>query len=298
MTIYPAPVPAQPDPREFLSGEAGVVTGVRATSSARARDLALDARLALSGAGRKLDEAASRVPARDVLAMCIYRPESDLLEPMTRELRSSRHGVSFAYGALGGARSNVRGDTVAEGLEAGKFENLNAIWRAATGRVAAWDWVLVLDDDVQLPARFLDRFIGAAEALDLQLAQPAQTLTSHAGWRVTRRRGGSLARETRFVEIGPVTAFSREAAAELIPFPELRFGWGLDSHWGALARERGWRLGVVDALPVRHEASPVATSYPRAEAEAEAVRFLTGRPYLRREEAQETLEVHRRLPGS
>jgi hypothetical protein len=285
-----------PDPREFLSGESGGVTGVRATSSARARDLALDARLALSGAGRKLDQAAARLRMRRVLAMCVYRPTSEQVAGMTRELRSSRHDVSLAYGALGGARADLREATVAEGLEKGKFENLNAICKAATERVAACDWVLVLDDDVELPARFLDRFLGVAEALGLQLAQPAQTLSSHAGWRVTRRRGGSLARETRFVEIGPVTAFAREAAADLIPFPELRFGWGLDSHWGALARERGWHVGVVDALPVRHEAAPVAASYPRDEAEAEAVRFLTGRPFLRREEAQETLRVHRRLP--
>ena len=50
-------------------------------------------------------------------------------------------------------------------------------------------------------------------------------------------------RETRFVEIGPVTAFGRAAAAELLPFPELRYGWGLDLHWAAVAAERGWRLG-------------------------------------------------------
>ena len=78
-------------------------------------------------------------------------------------------------------------------------------------------------------------------------------MRSHAAWRVTRRRPLSLARRTDFVEIGPVTIFSRRAAAELTPFPELRFGWGLDNHWGALARERGWRLGILDALPVRHE---------------------------------------------
>ena len=79
-----------------------------------------------------------------------------------------------------------------------------------------------------------------------------------------------------------VTAFSRRAAAELLPFPELRFGWGLDSHWGALARERGWRLGVVDALPVRHETQVVASTYTHAEAIAEAGEFLAGRPYVTR----------------
>ena len=98
------------------------------------------------------------------------------------------------------------------------------------------------------------------EAFELDLAQPAQTLRSHSAWKVTRRRPASLVRETRFVEIGPVTAFGRAAAAELLPFPELRYGWGLDLHWAALAAERGWRLGVVDALPVRHEFGLVAAA--------------------------------------
>ena len=99
------------------------------------------------------------------------------------------------------------------------------------------------------------------------------------------------------MEIGPVTAFSRRAAEELLPFPELRFGWGLDNHWAALARERGWALGVVDALPVRHEWQQIATSYTHAEAIQESREFLAGKPYVTRAEAQRTLQVIGRIPG-
>jgi hypothetical protein len=126
------------------------------------------------------------------------------------------------------------------------------------------------------------------------MAQPAQTHASHAAWSVTRRRGGALLRETRFVEIGPVTAFRRDAAAELIPFPPLRYGWGLDAHWAAVAEERGWRLGVVDALPVRHDEGTVAATYSGDEAIEEARRFLADRPYVQSARLQETLAVHRR----
>ena len=136
--------------------------------------------------------------------------------------------------------------------------------------------MIVIDDDVDLPPRFLDRMLALCERLALDLAQPAQTMRSHAAWRVTRRRPWSLARRTQYVEIGPVTLFRRAVAQELMPFPELRFGWGLDNHWGALARERGWRLGVVDALPVRHEFQEVATAYTHAEAIDEA-RAVPGR---------------------
>jgi hypothetical protein len=167
----------------------------------------------------------------------------------------------------------------------------------AAALAPAPDWVLVVDDDVRLPRAFLDRFVAVCEAFGLDLAQPAQTLRSHSAWKVTRRRPASLVRETRFVEIGPVTAFSRRAAAELLPFPELRYGWGLDLHWAALAGQRGWRLGVVDALPVRHESNPVAAAYSREDAESEAASFLTDRPYLTSARANEVLAVHRRARG-
>ncbi len=82
----------------------------------------------------------------------------------------------------------------------------------------------------------------------------------------------------------------------LLPFPPLRFGWGLDAHWAALARSRGWRIGVVDATPIRHGLRRIAAAYDRAEAVAEARRFLADRPYLPAAEAGRTLAVHRRLP--
>jgi hypothetical protein len=153
----------------------------------------------------------------------------------------------------------------------------------------------VVDDDVRLPHTFVDRFVGVCEAFELDLAQPAQTLRSHSAWKVTRRRPASLVRETRFVEIGPVTAFGRAASAELLPFPELRYGWGLDLHWAAVAAERGWRLGVVDALPVRHELGVVAATYAREDAVDEAAHFLAERPYLSSERAGEVLALHRRV---
>jgi hypothetical protein len=101
-------------------------------------------------------------------------------------------------------------------------------------------------------------------------------------------------RETRFVEIGPVTAFARPTFPVLLPFPELRMGWGLDAHWAALAAEHGWRCGVVDAVPINHRAAPAADAYSREAAIAEARAFLAERPYLTATEVQRTLTTHRR----
>jgi hypothetical protein len=201
--------------------------------------------------------------------------------------------VRIALGSTGGADPRLRDRTVAEDLSGGKFENLNRVLAAAEEP----DWTVVVDDDVRFPGGFLDRFVAVCELFGLDLAQPAQTLRSHSAWKVTRRRPASLVRETRFVEIGPVTAFSRRAAAELLPFPDLRYGWGLDLHWAAIAAQRGWRLGVVDAVPVRHETGLVAATYSREDAETEAARFLADRPYLPAVRANEVIRTHRRIPA-
>jgi hypothetical protein len=286
---------ALPDPATFLSGESGTVAGKRLTVTRTAADLALQVASAATLTGPRLDRLAARQAPRRVLVLSIYRPGS-LLARTAPRLSSKRHDVRFAFGATAAPTPALAAGTVLSGLSGGKFENLNRLL-ATTGPLEGFDWLIVCDDDVELAARFLDRALALCERLELDLAQPAQTMRSHAAWRVTRRRPFSLARLTDYVEIGPVTLFSRRAAGELTPFPELRFGWGLDSHWGALARERGWRLGILDSLPVRHESQAVASTYTHAEAIDEARRFLAGRPYVTATEAQRTLETIRRLPS-
>ena len=290
----------RPDPATFLSGDAGDVTDRVRRTKRRIGELAFGAIDTLAGTRRAATRLAHSAPAPlDVLVIGVYRPGSLLAEALPA-LLSERHRVRLALGSAGPADEPLREHTVAEGLSGGKFENLNRVLEAAgaapsAGEGATPDWTIAIDDDVRLPRAFLDRFVGVCEAFQLDLAQPAQTLRSHSAWKVTRRRPASLVRETRFVEIGPVTAFGRAAAAELLPFPELRYGWGLDLHWAAVAAERGWRLGVVDALPVRHEFGVVAAAYLREDAVDEAAHFLSKRPYLPSDRTGEVLAVHRRV---
>jgi GT2 family glycosyltransferase len=274
--LAPVAVGAPPG-EDFLSGVSGHVGGPRRTASARVADAA-DA-LAILPRRASLRSAAVRGPRRRVLVLSVERTDvPNLLDAARAELSRSRHDVFVA---------------VAEAAGGGKFENLNALLERHPAR--GHDWLLVLDDDVALPSRFLDTFLLLAERFDLALAQPAHRHLSHAAWAVTRRRRGSLARETAFVEIGPVVAFHARTFDTLLPFPPLRAGWGLDSHWSAVAAEHGWRIGVVDATPVQHIVRPVAAGYDRSAAVAEARRFLTGRPYVRAADAQRTLATHRRL---
>jgi hypothetical protein len=283
----------RPDPETFLAGDAGDVTHPWRSTKRRLGELAYEALDTLSGTRRRAARLArSATPQRKVLVIGVYRPGSLLAEALPA-LLSERHRVRIALGSTGPADEPLREHTVAENLDGGKFENLNRLLEASGAETP--DWTIAIDDDVRVPRDFLDRFVGVCEAFELDLAQPAQSLRSHSAWKVTRRRPATLVRETRFVEIGPVTAFGRAAAAELLPFPELRYGWGLDLHWAALAAKRGWRLGVVDALPVRHEFGVVAAAYAREDAVEEAARFLAERPYLPSERAGDVVAVHRRL---
>jgi GT2 family glycosyltransferase len=270
---------------DFLSGASGTVGGVDAFRRG-VQDEAVNAWELASGRRLRLNLAARRDPSpRKVLVLGVERPEHRVLAQEIRaELLRSRHDVELHTGQ----RGNL-----------GKFENLNRLLPAGVSdgvggsSIGDYDWLLLVDDDVLLPRGFLDRFLFLAERFSLDLAQPAHRLNSHAAWLLTRRRPFSVVRETPFVEIGPVTAFSRRTFSTLLPFPELRMGWGLDAHWAALAREQHWRCGVLDAVSIRHRVAPAASAYSREAAIAEARAFLAERPYLSARESQRTLTTHR-----
>ncbi|MDO9353745.1 MAG: glycosyltransferase [Solirubrobacteraceae bacterium] len=263
-TIAPAPPPARPGLNDFLSGRSGHVAGKRG-ELLRVADRLLDLlRAPLTAVEQRR---AQSIPPRRILALAIARNPSDFA-PIAAELSAGRHRVELDLQPI---------DT------RGKFERLTAM--LAEHDLTAYDHVLLVDDDVDLPAGFLDRFIWAVESTGLLLAQPAHRRHSHAAWPVTRRRLATTARRSHFVEIGPVTLLRGPALEALVPFPDdLTMGWGLDVHWGAIAREHDWPIGVVDSTPLLHK-NPVAGGYGREPVVDAARRFLSGRAYVTRDEA-------------
>jgi hypothetical protein len=262
---------------DFLSGTSGQVFGLRATSRALVSDAIADAAAAATLRPWRLRRDAASGPRRRVLALAIERTDvPNLLSAARRELERSRHQVDFASTAA---------------ADRGKFENLNAL--LAEHPPDGHDWILAVDDDVAFPPGFLDAFLFLAERFELRVAQPAHRSRSHAAWNVTRRRVGSVARETAFVETGPVVAFHSSTFETFLPFPPLRAGWGLDLHWSAVAQRHGWKTGIIDATPIRHGLRRIAASYDRAAAVAEARQFLAGKPYTTAQAAQRTLVTHR-----
>ncbi len=167
---------ATPDGDDFLSGHSGTVGGVEAIAR-ELRDAATDAWEIASARRLRLGLAARHEPPlRSVLAIGVVRAEHAALAAGVRaELERSRHAVEL--------------HTCPPGT-LGKFENLNRL--LVEHPADAHDWLLVIDDDIELARGFLDRLLFLCERFDLQLAQPAHRARSHGAWPVTRRRSGSV----------------------------------------------------------------------------------------------------------
>jgi hypothetical protein len=255
-------------------------------------DLVLDARQRALGVGRELDALAAEGPRREVLVLGVYGGDARVLEAALRNIRESVHRVRVALGSMGTAAPALASETALTGLSGGKFANLNRV--AETAGPLAADWVLIVDDDIAVGRHFLDRLLIVVERFRLTLAQPALSRASYGWWSVNRRRP-ALARETRFVEIGPALLMHRDAYRLLAPFPDEGMGWGLCLHWAAVAEREGWRLGVIDAVPMRHESRRVAAAVDVTAARAAAERLLASREHVTYVEAEAELARHTRI---
>jgi hypothetical protein len=223
----------------------------------RLLDTAADVRIAT--AIGHAQRAAQSTPRQAVLLTATQVPgrENDLKQVIEHISGATRHNVSVA---------------IVEMSPIGKFDNINL---AIAGRdLSSYDWILVVDDDIDLPDGFLDLLLYFAHKYELKLAQPAHRFLSFASFKVTERRWASLARSTGFVEIGPVSLIHSDTFRDLVPFPSLRWSWGLDVLWAQRAKDHDWTIGVIDATPIRH-LRPVGGSYEASAAQAEAEAFLT-----------------------
>ena len=277
--IARGPVPALgvsgPD---FVSGDNGLVVGPRLTARALVRDAAGDLRRLATAEPLRLARAAAQGPRRSMLVLAVEREdEPNVLAAARAELHRSRHDVHFHQTGVG---------------TAGKFENLDRLLEAHPA--AGHDWLLVVDDDVEpaprLPGPF--RVPGRTVRSAARAAGAPRPLARRLERDPPASPAASRARPA-YVEIGPVSAFHADVFETLLPFPPLRAGWGLDAHWAAVATQRGWPIGVIDATAIRHGLRRIAGSYDRADALAESRAFLADKPYLTPAQANRTLRVHR-----
>jgi len=208
--------------------------------------------------------------------------------------RSERYLLDQHWVALG------RG-TVPAGLESftqhhfadprSKFELLNLLLEATD--LDAYEFIVAIDDDIDLPAGFPDDFIDLQRRYGLALAQPARTHDSYIDHHFTAQLTGIDARQTRFVEIGPLISLRSDAAALLIPFDtRAPMGWGLDFVWPLWLEHADLRLGIVDATPVRHALRAPASCYGLRETQSAMADYLSSVDHLPRATAFIALQTY------
>lgn len=181
----------------------------------------------------------------------------------------------------------------------GKFDLLNEVLRLSPPQ--GEEFVIVVDDDVDLVAGDLAGLCGMMLRAGLGLAQPAHARGSRSSYEFNRHRALARARVTTFVEIGPIFAIAPHWRSRLLPFPAgMGMGWGLELIWARLQRE-GCRLGVVDAVRVMHPDPPTA-GYALEEEEARAQALMAQAGVSTMREAQQVTSTwwcwQRRPPWS
>ena len=170
-----------------------------------------------------------------------------------------------------------------------KFPFLNAMLK--TVEWERYDFIILSDDDIGLPQDYLDRFLERQSRFDLAVAQSAMTHNSLRSHTFMEKLEGIQVRKTRFVEIGPLVSFRRDAFALIFPFDESSpMGWGYDLVWPVLMEKAGLSMGIIDGIPVEHTLRNPCTHYNLEQAFSVRDEFLAAHDHLDLEEAFTILE--------
>jgi hypothetical protein len=178
-----------------------------------------------------------------------------LAAELSKELSNSLHCVvTQAWASLGAKARDpalARNTTIEQHTKLAKFDLLNRLLLKVD--LGSYDYILCVDDDVSVNPGFLDQYIALQQKFNFSICQPARTWTSHLDHEFVRRNPAMIARQTWFVEIGPIFSFSQDIASKLLPFNlETPMGWGYDFVWPRIVRDSGAKMGIIDQTPVDH----------------------------------------------
>ena len=128
-----------------------------------------------------------------------------------------------------------------------RFAHLNWLYRARP--VIPNSWVVIADDDVFFVKGDLATTIEVMRAAGISLAQPGQSLNGWWTSLFTVSRPFLVARDTNYVEQGPIVIADDTMRTAILPFPEDgSMGWGIEAEWFRVKEGRS-RIGLL-ILPV------------------------------------------------
>jgi hypothetical protein len=200
--------------------------------------------------------------------VCVYRHKNQrlVLELVAQALDL---GMAIALWALDARAPKLAERTVGCG-PGPRLQLLNRLYEVLPA--SASGPLVACDDDIAFARGGLHELLALTSTCGFGVAQPAHAPGSYINHGITRARPLTLARVTTYVESGPVVVISPEWRPKVFPFPEeLGMGWGVNLLWSDL-QQVGCRLGIIDAVSLRHLA-PAARAYDVGP-EAERLRLL------------------------
>jgi hypothetical protein len=233
-------------------------------------------------------------PKLFVIGVYLLEQKNRVSHLITEFSRSQKWTVEQAWVALGASSVPVELWIVTSTIERTKVPKFTLLNRLLAQReLNNYEYVILCDDDISVPSGFLDNYLDFVVRYDFALAQPARTIDSFIDHIFVRQLGGIDARQTRFVEIGPLFSVRRDAFRLLFPFDEKSpMGWGYDFFWPCLLSANGLRLGVVDAIPVAHNLRKPVSNYSHSEADKQMKDFLRTKKHLSKAEAFSIVESY------
>jgi hypothetical protein len=157
---------------------------------------------------------------------------------------------------------------VTDGRGTTKWQRVARLLAADPAVFDGYDVVWFPDDDLDIDAAAVERFLDVFRAHRLSLAQPALVDGCYWSHELTLACSTFELRYTNFVEV-MAPAFSRDALHACAPtFGLSKSGWGLDFAWPIVLGRPRDSVAIVDATPMVHT-RPVGGGYVTQEAGAE-----------------------------
>jgi len=230
-----------------------------------------------------------------VLLLGVYMADepNNVVAISQRLADSTRYQVTQSWAALGLRKGppQVREVTTIEVAErAGKYELLSRLLERAD--LESYDYLVICDDDIHMPEDFLDRFLALQAWLGFALAQPARTRGSYINHQIVEQQPRLVARQTRFVESGPVVSAHRSVFDLILPFDlSSPMGWGYENIWAYRLSQAGFNMGIIDATAVDHSLRAPTALYSAGKAYEALIQLHEAHAHLPLEDCYSILAV-------